>query len=237
MLALTSLRGTDVTALLTPDLVAAFAAGLLSSLHCIGMCGPLASLGCRAGIVRSTVLAPVLFVAGKLISYSLLGLLAGAVGAAVIGTGLLGKAAAVVSLCGGVLMLVILALTHLNTGARSLLRVSTSLSKLSFRTGHGAPLLLGFAAALLPCGLLYAMVARSAAAGVPVVSMSLMQAFGLGTSPALLGVGTLLRLSPPRWSRFGSVAAEVVLVLAALLLLWRGIAGFRMSPSHPSCCP
>ncbi|HEY3296391.1 MAG TPA: sulfite exporter TauE/SafE family protein [bacterium] len=224
-------------AALAPDLAAAFATGLLSSLHCIGMCGPLASLGCRAGLSRSSIIAPLLFVSGKIVSYSVLGLLAGFAGAVLIGTNLLGKATAIASLAGGALMLIILALNHFQVSSRHLTRLSAGIAKSSLKTGRRAPLYLGIAAALLPCGLLYAMVARSAAAGAPLAGMTLMQAFGLGTSPALIGVGTLLRLIPPRWSRFGSIAAEIVMALTALILLWRGIAGFTMTPVHHSCCP
>jgi hypothetical protein len=226
-----------VDAALAPDLAAAFATGLLSSLHCIGMCGPLASLGCRAGLSRSSIIAPLLFVSGKIVSYSVLGLLAGFAGAVLIGTNLLGKATAIASLAGGALMLIILALNHFQVSSRHLTRLSAGIAKSSLKTGRRAPLYLGIAAALLPCGLLYAMVARSAAAGAPLAGMTLMQAFGLGTSPALIGVGTLLRLIPPRWSRFGSIAAEIVMALTALILLWRGIAGFTMTPVHHSCCP
>lgn len=226
-----------MAASLLPDLAAAFAVGLLSSVHCIGMCGPLASVGCRAGLSRSSFLAPLLFVVGKLASYSLIGLLAGTVGAAFIASGALGQATAVISLCGGVLMLVVLFLTHLNLTSRHLVRLSTGIARVSLRSGFRAPLLLGIAASLLPCGLLYAAAARCAVAGEPLVSMSLMQAFGLGTSPALLGVGTLMRLIPPRWSRFGGIAAETVMALTALVLVWRGVMGYVMTPAHPSCCP
>jgi sulfite exporter TauE/SafE len=221
---------------LVADLLAALAAGLFSSLHCVGMCGPLASLGCRAGMAKSSRVFPLLFVAGKFVSYSLLGLAAGFAGAALVGVNSFGKATAVLSLSGGALMLVLLVVSRLPFSARPLARLSAGVARFSLRTRGYAPLLLGGATALLPCGVLYAMVARSAAAGEPLVSMSLMQAFGLGTSPALLGVGTLLRLVPARWSRFGNMLAEVVLALTALLLLWRGIAGLAMTPAHPSCC-
>ena len=221
---------------LATDLLAALAAGLFSSLHCVGMCGPLASLGCRAGLAGANRFFPLLFVAGKFVSYSVLGLAAGLAGAALVGVNALGRTTAVLSLAGGVLMFIVLVLSHLRWSTRPLVRLSARIAGFAARSRGYAPLLLGGAAALLPCGMLYAMVARSAAAGQPLVSMSLMQAFGLGTSPALLGIGTLMRLVPARWSRFGNTLAEGVLTLTALLLVWRGIAGLAMTPAHPSCC-
>jgi uncharacterized protein len=219
-----------------PDLSAAFAAGLFSSLHCAGMCGPLVSLGGKAGAAHSGMSSSILFVTGKFLSYSVLGILAGFLGAAVVGTDLFGKAAAWGALGGGILMLVILAFSRWGIRLDQTAQLSAFLARFSFRTGRWAPFFLGIAAAFLPCGLLYAMVARSAAAGEPLYSMGLLQAFGLGTTPALLGVGTLLRWIPQRWSRWGTVAGEAILALTAIALIWRGVAGlFSMSTGH-SCC-
>ena len=215
---------------------AAFVIGLLGSLHCIGMCGPLASIGCRAGLARFHAAGPLLFVIGKLGGYAVLGLAAGAVGAAFIRSGTIGTATAYASLFGGILMLLILALSHLRFAARLSVPLTTGVARFSMKTGGWAPLLLGVGAALLPCGLLYAMVARSAAAGEPVLGMSLMVAFGAGTSPALVGVGTLLRSIPQRWSRWGSLAGEIVLALTALVLIWRGIAGLMLATTGHACC-
>ena len=223
-----------MTAPFVADLGAALLAGLFSSLHCIGMCGPLATVGCRAGFTRSTTLAPLLFVTGKLAAYSVLGLLAGWIGATLIGTGALGRTTAIISLAGGVLMLLVILWSRIKstTGTSA---ISVKLARVAMKFGPRAPLILGVSAALLPCGLLYAMVARSAAAGEPISGMTLMQAFGLGTTPALLGLGILLRWIPQRWNRFGAVAGEVVIALTALVLIWRGIAGLSGGEAGPSC--
>ena len=217
------------------DLLTALLAGLAGSLHCISMCGPLATVGCRAGFSRSTTLGPLLFVLGKLASYSILGLLAGWLGATLIGTGMLGRTTAIVSLAGGVLMLVVIAWSRWRSVPGSA-GLSVAIAKSALKFGKRAPLLLGVSAALLPCGLLYAMVARSAAAGTPLQGMTLMQAFGLGTTPALLGLGVLLRWIPQRWNRFGGALGEIILVLTALLLIWRGIGGLTAGASGPACC-
>jgi len=115
--------------------------------------------------------------------------------------------------------------------------LSVMLARAALKFGPRAPLILGMSAALLPCGLLYSMVARSAAAGEPLAGMTLMQAFGLGTTPALLGIGIILRSIPKRWNRFGGVAGEAVLVLTALVLIWRGIGGMLAGGTGPPCCP
>jgi hypothetical protein len=218
------------------DLTTALLAGLLGSLHCIGMCGPLAAAGCRAGFYRNELSGPLMFVTGKFVSYSILGLLAGTLGAVLIGTGVFGEATAVVSLAGGIAMLAVIVLSRAKR-ASGTAGISIALGKFAMRAGVRAPLFLGAAAALLPCGLLYAMVVRSAASGGPVVGMALMQAFGIGTTPALVGLGAVFKFIPQKWSRFGNAAGETILVLMGIILIWRGIAGLLAHDAGPACCP
>jgi len=133
-------------------------------------------------------------------------------------------------------MLAVIVLSRLKFSARVLSAISVAFSKFSLKTGNRAPLFLGIGAALLPCGLLYAMVARSAAAAEPVTGMVLMQAFGIGTSPALVGVGAIMRAIPQKWSRFGNIAGEIVLAITAVVLIWRGIVGIMAATTGHTCC-
>lgn len=226
-----------MTPVFAADLVTALLAGLAGSLHCIGMCGPLATVGCRAGWSKSSQAGPWLFVSGKLLSYSLLGLLAGWFGAALLGSGWLGQTTAYLSLVGGVVMILAIAVSRFKNTTGGAVGISLVVARSAMRFGKRAPVLLGIAAALLPCGLLYAMVARSAAAGAPIQGMALMQAFGVGTTPALLGLGLVVRWIPQRWSRFGSMLGEIILVLTALVLIWRGLGSLLHPSSSPPCCP
>lgn len=215
---------------------AAFVAGLAGSLHCIGMCGPLVSLGCRSVPARRMAFGPTLFAVGKLGSYAVLGLIAGWLGAALSASGLLGRATAWISLVGGILMLLIIAISRLKVSVLGTAKLSAAFAKFSLRAGSIAPLWLGIGAALLPCGLLYAMVARSAAAAEPLSGMALMAAFGLGTSPALIGLGTLLRAIPQKYAKLGAIAGEIVLALTAVILIWRGVVGLMAAATGHSCC-
>jgi sulfite exporter TauE/SafE len=219
-----------------PELTAAFGAGLLGSLHCIGMCGPLAALGCRAQSLRHKAWGPFLFLLGKLAGYSLLGALAGFFGAVLINTGLVGRGAAWISLAGGALMLLVLALSRFHVAPNTATSLTVRLSRLSLKAGKSAGLFLGIAAAFLPCGLLYAAVAWSATAGETIKGMAIMQAFGLGTSPALFGAGLILGMIPQKWSRYGTIAGEIVLAISALALIWRGYMGLTAVVTGHSCC-
>ncbi len=221
---------------LSAEIVPAFLVGLLSSAHCIGMCGPLATLGCRSKLTGGAW-APLGFSIGKLMSYSLLGYLAALLGSLLLDAAGLQHATAWVSIGGGVLMLLALALAYLlPTSGGFLSKFSIAVSKRALRWGKWMSPGLGFAAAFLPCGVLYAMVARSAAVESPWSGMFIMQAFGVGTMPALLGIGVLLRKLPARWSRYGNAAAGALLAITAFVLLWRGVAGLAVDHGPPPCC-
>lgn len=220
-------------------LAAAFTAGLFGSLHCIGMCGPLVSLGCRSQPSRNALYGPSLFIAGKLLSYALLGALAGWIGGAIasgIASRALERTTAYVAIGGGGLMIGMIVLSRLPLATGPLVRLSASVAKWSLRLGDRASFALGFGAALLPCGLLYAMAARSVAAAEPLLGAVLMIAFGLGTSPALFGIGSALRAIPQRWSKFGNVAGEIVLLITAAVLIWRGVIGLMAAAGDPGYC-
>ncbi len=220
----------------TVDIVPAFVVGLLSSAHCIGMCGPLATLGCRSRMTGGAW-APLGFSLGKLLSYSALGVLAAALGSLFMNQIGLQRAAAWVSLAGGVLMLAALGFAYFSrTSGGILSKISVAMSKRALRWGKWMSPGLGAAAALLPCGVLYAMVARSAAADSPWNGMLIMQAFGVGTMPALLGLGALIKRIPARYSRYGNAAAGALIAATAIVLLWRGVAGLAADHGPPPCC-
>lgn len=81
--------------------------------------------------------------------------------------------------------------------------------------GYVLGLMLGF----LPCGLVYGALAAAAATGDAVAAAMGMAAFGLGTVPALVGVGLLGHLAGMRWrSLVVERVAPLLLVANALVL-------------------
>jgi len=167
-------------------LAAALAAGLVGSLHCIGMCGGFAILCGRR--VPDTAL----WHAGRLTTYATLGALAGAFGAMVPGPSWL---AAVISV--GLMVWFSAALAGLVPEPRlvipGLRRLGSAMAgNPSLITRYG----FGVVNGLLPCGLVYAALAVPVAIANPAWGALAMVAFGIGTVPTLsvvaLGVQRLV---------------------------------------------
>ncbi len=185
-----------------PVLAAALLAGLAGTPHCLGMCGGIsAALGCprRAPEARGLMPdAPLLALQfGRLCGYGLLGALAGFAGAnlAAKGMGQLPLTGPSLRLALALIMVLIglqIAGGYHPLGA--LERLGEPLwrwargpaVRLRHRTGLPARFAAGLLWALLPCGLLYGMLAAAAASGSALHGTLLLGSFGLGTMPALL---------------------------------------------------
>lgn len=238
-----------------------FTAGLLGGLHCAGMCGPIVlsysstpvSLALPNGEhiafehkPIAKVVPHVVYNAGRVLSYSTVGAMAGMIGATfVLGAGLRN----VVSLGLGVLM-VLAGIAELRLFKRSGKgrfangRVSRIIKGVLHTDTLESRFLLGFVTPLLPCGLLYGMVLSAASSGSPITGAIMMGLFALGSAPALLIVGLLAGALRERARSVGTKLAGVVIILMGLITVARG-AGFvppwmvespGMGGSSGECC-
>ncbi|MFB6248078.1 MAG: sulfite exporter TauE/SafE family protein [Salinibacter sp.] len=220
-------------------ILAGLAFGVLGSVHCVGMCGPLAlSLPGADRLPGRFLLDRLLYNAGRVVTYALLG-------------GLVGLAGRVVSLAGfqqvlsigiGAAMVLVAVVPWVGRQVRRLeqppsallRRVTTPMSALYRSGGPAAMLLIGLLNGLLPCGFVYAALATAVTAGDPLASMAFMAAFGLGTGPAMLGVSLLGRLASTTWRTRLQRWMPVGLAAVGLLLIVRGLAlGGMLSPLLP----
>lgn len=210
---------------------AAFVAGLVTSLHCAGMCGPLACMLAPArGERADATTVNAVYQVSRLAGYTLLGVAAGAVG----GVPDARFAGALVRyfpwLLVAFFLLVALRLDHrlprLVWLSRWQLRVQ---ARLRGRPRTQVAAAMGALTPLLPCGPLYFLVALAAMSGSALRGAEFMLAFGLGTVPLLWLAQTQFtalrrRLSPARLAQFQTALALV----AAAVISWRlrGTLGF-----------
>ncbi len=203
---------------------AAFVAGLITSLHCAGMCGPLA---CALMPVRRDQGDPstisTVYHLTRLTSYALLGAIAG-------GLGRMPLTWVSTSALRWLPWVLVLFFVGMALRWDRWLPKSAMLGRFSLRLGGwirgrsriSAAAALGFATPLLPCGPLYFLLALALLSGSALRGVEFMLAFGLGTVPLLWlvqsqSVWIRARLSPRALDRI-----RIGLALAtALIISWR----------------
>ena len=214
-----------------------FAFGLVGSLHCLQMCGPIVisysvSLAKQGAFQREMWLAHLCYNGGRILTYAALGALAGAAGS---GIGMLGKLAGLASgarllsgaamMVTGVLMLRVLPRGLLvqveRRGAAVFLKRAVGRLLISSRAWGklGLGLMLGF----LPCGLIYGALLKSVETGQPLAGALTMVAFGLGTAVSLFGMGVVSSIAGLRMGCWGNRVAGASVLAAGALLVWRGL--------------
>ncbi|MBP8202647.1 MAG: sulfite exporter TauE/SafE family protein [Pseudomonas sp.] len=182
---------------LVPLLVSAIILGLLGGGHCLGMCGGLMSALTMAIPAEKRAQRFQLLLAynlGRILSYSVAGLLLGLAGWALAAgplvTSLRMAAALLLIAMGFYLAGWWSGLTRIEALGRGLWRHIQPLTR-RFMPVTSVPraLALGSLWGWLPCGLVYSTLLWAASQGNALESAALMFAFGLGTMPVLLATG------------------------------------------------
>lgn len=201
--------------------VAALAAGLITSLHCVGMCGPLACSACaRAGGGAGSLAATVVYHALRMVSYALVGMAAGLAGRR-LSDALSGGATRWVTWIFVIFFLAVAVGLDKRIRLPMPKGVVAWLGSVSGACGpRGRAGLLGFFTPLLPCAPLYIVVVAAALSGSAWSGGAIMAAFGLGTVPLLFilqsqffRLGALWSPGTMEWLRRGLALASVVLLL------------------------
>jgi sulfite exporter TauE/SafE len=216
----------------------------------VGMCGAIvlayampATAG-GGGTARPVVLHTA-YNAGRILSYALLGGLVGSLGLALVWLQMAGEIIAVVSgilmIIGGIAMLGFLPIpTSLSLGGNAP-AVRRLHGRLLQQRTLGSKFLLGFLTPVLPCGILYAMLARAAASGATVDGALTMGVFGAGMAPALFALGAFSTLFSARVRRGAEIVAAVTIILMGVTLVLRGLhipflSFIPMGGMKHSCC-
>ena len=202
--------------------------GLVSSLHCVGMCGPLALALPVQHLPRAVrILSLLLYHTGRVLTYTLLGSIAGVAGRGIYLAGFQQGFSLVMGI-------VVLALLILYYGYRYavqprwmsgffLLLQKWMLRILQSEKNAAGFLLLGMANGLLPCGMVYVALATAITAASVNESALFMVMFGLGTMPALLALSYFGHLISVRIRYRLRQAIPVFIGLAGVLLVIRGL--------------
>ncbi len=223
------------------SLLSVFLVGLLGSMHCVGMCGGIVgaltmSLPETMRRSRMDMLGYQLaYNSGRIASYSVAGVLAGAFGQLLLpphgpeGYGIYSKwITAVFMIALGIYLMgwtPVLAWLE-RAGGHIWKRIEPLGRRLLPVKSKWQALLLGLLWGWLPCGLVYSALAFSLASGDALQGAAIMLAFGLGTLPMLLLMGTAAR------SLGNLVRSNAVRRVAGILIILFGLYSLLAPGAH-----
>jgi sulfite exporter TauE/SafE len=211
------------------SIIAVFFVGLLGGVHCFGMCGSIVGI-LTAQLPKDGARWPfhLAYNSGRIASYTLAGLLVGAIGQAGL---LLRDVVPVQHLLFALSSLMLIALGFYLAGIWSMVRRIEQAGSVLWQriqpltrslfpiTSPARALLLGTLWGWLPCGLVYSVLVTALASGHAQSGALIMLAFGLGTLPNLLTIGLL-------WERCRHwVRSPRVRLFAGLIVMAFGIYG------------
>lgn len=214
--------------------MAALVAGVVTSLHCAGMCGPLACAACTNGGSPAGPWPAMAYHGTRLAGYTLVGLAAGAIGKPVADV-LLGGSTR------GMTLLFALFFLAVVVGLDKRLRLpqftnwfSQSFAKTQKLGPCGRAGTLGAMTPLLPCAPLYLVVGAAALSGSGLSGAGLMLMFGAGTVPLLFLLQNRLAALGNKWTpqRMDFLRRGLALV-SVLLLVARST--YTASSGCPMC--
>lgn len=218
---------------------AVLVASVIGSTHCAGMCGGLVLFAVGAdGKLHKRLPLHVAYHLGRGITYTLLGVVAGAVGAAVDFSGrYAGFQRSAALIAGGAMILFgLIALVRalgLKLGPARLPTRYTKVVEQGHRFALGLPPVrrswaVGLLTAFLPCGWLYAFAITAAGTASPLWGALVLVSFWLGTLPMMVTVGAGLQaLTGPLRARLPLITSIIVVAVGLMTVLGRvGLPSF-----------
>lgn len=230
-----------MTALLATVLVAS----LLGSLHCVGMCGGFVAFysGTDGSGGSRRLLSHAAYSGGRLVAYSILGLAAGAVGAALDLAGSMAGVQRITASVAGAVMVFwgLFALLQIG-GIRVFIHGSGSTISRWLRrgismVGQRPPVVkaatVGLLSGVLPCGWLWAFVVTAAGTGSALGGVAVMIAFWAGTVPVLLALGLGAQLvGVPLRRHIPAVTAVILVALGLYAIIGRPTTAVAAIQKH-----
>ena len=229
--------------------------GLIGSLHCAGMCGPIAvALPYRTGMQsrEETFFKIITYNFGRVITYSLMGLMFGLVGKSFFTMGV--QKWVLITLA---VLLILVALFSIDVESESLripavrkfnMMIKNRLSLMMKNSTVLSFLYIGILNGFLPCGLVYMAIVAAIAIGSVYHSILYMALLGIGTMPLMIAFGLGGNLISARFRRILRKMYPVFMIAFAVLFLMRAFKigylsddfnfwmGGNITPQKPPCC-
>lgn len=229
------------------ELPLVFVAGILGTAHCLGMCGPFAlAIGAGATGWRGALGRQFAYTVGRVFTYGVLGAIAGYGGARLTQSlPAIVNIPATLAIAAGTLLIYqglrsagwLSFKSHSHAASGSLCLAGGMLGQLLRQPGASGVFLAGLFTGLLPCGLLYGMLALATSTHSLPLGAATMIVFGLGTAPAMIlaGIGGRILGVATRQRLFA--AAAWCLVLTGVVSVSRGALFLSLGSQPAIGCP
>ncbi|MBC7765828.1 MAG: sulfite exporter TauE/SafE family protein [Hyphomonadaceae bacterium] len=212
-----------------------FIVGLLTSLHCIAMCGGINLSQSIASEKSTSTLAAItpslMYNAGRVVSYTLIGGVVGALGAVISFTG---WAQGIVAVLSGLFM-IIMGLNMLNIfpALKNFIPTMPKIfsRKLNQENNH-TPFYVGLINGLMPCGPLQAMQLYALGTGSFMAGASAMFFFSLGTVPLMFGFGAMSTFLSGKFTKNLLKASAILVMVLGILMVNRGLSLSGIATSY-----
>lgn len=208
-----------------------FMVGVLTSIHCVGMCGGIMlsqSISKSSKNKFDSILPALLYNLGRVVSYTLLGGIIGAIGS-VFSLSIAAKAA--MQIIAGVFMIMMgFNMAGFKIFRKFQIKLPHALCKVKNKSG--SPFIVGFLNGLMPCGPLQTMQIFALGTGSAANGALSMFVFSIGTVPLMLTFGALSGLLSKSYTKRILKFSGILIIVLGLIMGNRGlaIAGINTNP-------
>lgn len=206
-----------------------FVVGIFTSIHCVGMCGGimLSQSISKDGSSKWRSLKPtLLYNAGRVISYTILGGIVGGIGS-VLSISLQFKAG--IAIFAGLFM-VIMGFNMAGFGIFKRFNIKMPWSFCSIKSKSRAPIIVGFLNGFLPCGPLQTMQLYALGTGSILKGALSMFVFAIGTVPLMLTFGMLTGFMSRSFTKSILKFSGILVLILGLVMANRGLALAGVKP-------
>lgn len=206
---------------------AAISIGLVSSFHCLGMCGPIAfALPLNRSSLASQVAGGIAYNLGRLSTYAVLGLLFGLIGKSLV----LAGAQRSLSVGAGIIMILSVLLPKAIKGLnldfytyKYIGKLKSVFATMFKKSSYESLFIIGGLNGLLPCAMVYIALAGAVAQGDALGGLTFMAFFGMGTLPMMLGATYVGGFISVKFRNKLQKAIPIIILIIGVLFILRGM--------------
>ena len=198
-----------------------FITGLLTSIHCISMCG---AINLLAIANSKSIKKPLLYNLGRVISYTLIGGIVGTIGSII---SINDTINGIIILTASIIM-ILMSLSMLG-----IIKFRLPFINIKIKDEQKNSFIIGLLNGFMPCGPLQAMQLYALSTGSFIKGTLSLLLFSLGTVPLMLCIGIIYNLFKGKRKILINKIASILILLLAVIMFNRGLLSLNIDISKP----